>query len=100
MAIEHLDTKKMTEVVNGFKSAADLFKEERQRIERATTNLLNSWVGKGRNTFESQFKIISKQIKDMEKELYDLYGAIVEAECIYYDTDDKLGKEIKAASEK
>lgn len=95
MSIEHLDTNKMTAVIKGFAKAADLFKEERQSAERATTELLMSWEGKGRNTFETKYKVFSKQIEDMEDFLLDLYNSLIEAQITYMDTDDKLSKKME-----
>lgn len=99
-SVRHLETEGMTEAALEFKASIDEFSRAKRKVEKTTTNLLSTWVGKGRNSFEVQYKLLYGQLKDIEDELYAIYTALIDSETAYYDADQEIRKQIDMAKAK
>ena len=66
------------------------YKELNLRVSQITTEVEENWVGKGRDEFESQYKLLIRRIEDFGDTLQDIYGALVEAETAYRNADDDI----------
>lgn len=93
--VEKLFTGDMTEAALEFRNNIDEFDDAKRLVERATTKLLSTWVGRGRNMFETQHTLLFGQLGDIQDTLYDIYEALVDSQTNYYNTDEELRKQIK-----
>lgn len=93
--VEHLYTQDMTDAALAFQKNIDNFSEAKRKVEKATTKLLSTWAGKGRNEFEVQYKLLFGQLGDIEDALYDIYEALVDSETAYYDADEETSKQLR-----
>ena len=72
------------------KSLVLSYKDLNFRVSEITSEVEENWVGKGRNEFESQYKLLIRKIEDFGDTLKDIYEALVEAEAAYRDADDDI----------
>ncbi len=94
MAVTYLETQKFTAAIEAFKTGAESYKEIKNGVDTATTALLKSWEGEGRNQFEKDYRFIFRQLSDIEDLLYELYNSLIEAQSNYIKTDDAVAKEL------
>lgn len=72
------------------KFLAESYKNINRNVDEITMQVRENWVGKGRNEFESQYKLLIKKIEDFGDMLQELYDALVDAEAAYEDLDDDI----------
>ena len=75
-------------------------KDLRSELERARDDLLKTWVGKGRNEFEKQFRLLDQQFSDIVDDTMDTYEAILKAEGDYIQLDTDLAKQADGVDRK
>ncbi len=95
-----LDTKNMGTTAMQCKSIAEKMKDLRSELERARDDLLKTWVGKGRNEFEKQFRLLDQQFSDIVDDTMDTYEAILKAEGDYIQLDTDLAKQADGVDRK
>ena len=93
MAIEYLDVQGITDGAKKFREKVKTFDNCVTRMDKATNDALRNWVGKGRNEFETQMKLMKSQLEDISEALYDIYNALVDAEQGYIDADEEVAKQ-------
>ncbi len=86
----NIDTALIYDTHRQIKEIVDSYKEVNKRVTTITAKVKDNWVGKGRNEFESQYKLLIGKIEDFGDTLQDIYDALVEAEATYEDTDDEI----------
>lgn len=96
MGITYLDTDGIEDAYSDFQDGIRELENCVSRMERATSTLMDSWVGKGRNQFETEYQLIGQQLKDISDELYDIYQALLDAHTAYIDADEQVNKQIDA----
>ncbi len=86
----NIDTKLIYDTHCQIKELVESYKEINLKVTRITTEVKDNWVGKGRNEFESQYRILIGKIEDFGDTLQDIYDGLVEAEAAYEDADDEI----------
>lgn len=99
-AVFELDTKNMGTTANQCKSIADQMRNLRSELSRARDDLLKTWIGKGRNEFEKQFRLLDQQFSDIIDDTVDMYEAILKAEGEYIQADTDLAKQTDGVDRK
>lgn len=94
--IRHLDVGGLDMVCKDVRSSIEQFDEYVQTMDETTNHLLDTWLGKGRDRFESEYMVIRRQLKDITGALYDIYDALVDAQAGYIDADEAVAKKISA----
>ena len=61
-------------------------------MDIAKSNLMYSWSGKGADTFEKKYNILSQQFDDLKESFYDIYESLVEIEKSYIQADTDMSK--------
>ena len=97
MAVQYLDVNGITEAAKTFRSNIKDFDKCVIDMNKATNDVLRNWVGKGRNQFETQMKLMKKQLDDISEGLYDIYNALVDSEKGYIDEDEAVAKQFNSA---
>lgn len=84
-----LNTGNFDSVINKANALAELMGGLKDDLDGLKNELMFSWAGKGRNTFEKKYRLLSQQFGDLEEDLRevaeDLYK--IEEEYIQHDTD-------------
>lgn len=68
------------------------FINQKKEMQNTTRKLLSTWVGKGRNEFQTQTDLINSRLEDISEELSDIYELLVDAERTYIDADEAAAK--------
>lgn len=75
------------------------FLDIKERINTTTEQVKRQWVGKGRNEFETQYKLLIAKIGDMGDSLDEMYNALVDAEAAYGGADEDMCQSMAMASQ-
>lgn len=75
------------------------YKEIKLEVEQTTDKLKEDWIGKGRNEFESQYRLLISKVSDIGDSLQEMYEAILNAEVSYTETDDEIRQKIVMSRE-
>ena len=97
MAVEYLETKGIRDAAIAFQNRISEFDQCVIDMNNATNNVLRNWVGAGRDQFETQMKLMNKQLDDISEELYEIYDALVDSEEAYISEDQAVAKQFSAA---
>lgn len=89
----NINTAKIYSVHRQIKEIVESYKDVNAEVSEITIKIQEDWVGKGRNEFESQYKLLIKKIEDFGDTLQEIYDALVEAEAEYETADDSLRQE-------
>lgn len=94
--ITMIHTRPIDELALQFRDSIHQFESYRNKLDTISQNLMETWEGKGRNKFETQYYILRGQFKDISDELYDIYDALIGAETAYLDADNAISKGFKS----
>lgn len=97
-SIEHLNTGTLTETYEKVRTNIEKFDNCVDRMEKTTMDLLDTWDGKGRNRFETEYDKMKMQLKDISDALYDIYNDLVDATAAYIDGDEAAAKQLSISS--
>lgn len=95
----NIDTQKIYNAHRQIKTIVSSYKEVNREVSDITLKIQENWVGKGRNEFESQYKLLIRKIDDFGDVLQDIYDALVDAEAGYEETDDTIRQDFVQAME-
>lgn len=93
----HIDTSDMNEARKAFDTALTAYKERKGNMEKSIKDLLDSWEGDGKNSFEKDYLLFSRQMEDLLDVLMDLRTGIIEAETKFIETDAEISKTIASS---
>lgn len=89
-----LDTSNFKEVYNLADSLADRMAELKNELDNLEKNLMFTWAGKGRNTFEKKYRLLSQQFGDLKDDLRDIAEGLLTMEEQYIQADTDLSKSL------
>lgn len=98
-SIRTLDTKEFNSVREKFKQASQDYIDARQKLDSATTTLLSSWHGKGRQTFENKYRLFSGKLDDLQEVIKDYSDSFGNVLTSYEDADREIANQLSAALE-
>lgn len=93
-SIDHLNTQTLTDTYEKVKVNIKKFNDCVDRMEKTTVDLLDTWDGKGRNRFETEYEKMKMQLRDISDALYDVYNDLVDATAAYIDGDEAAAKQL------
>lgn len=93
-----LDTAKFAEIISKADSLANTLADLKNSLDGMKNNLMFSWSGKGRNTFEKKYRLLSQQFGDMKEDLRDIANDLRAVEESYIQADTELSKKISGVS--
>lgn len=99
MAIKHLDVSGITNAAISFRNEIHTFDNCVISVNNAKKEVLQDWVGKGRNQFETQMELMMGQLDDISEVLYEIYDALIDAEKGYIDVDEETAKQFRLGNE-
>lgn len=86
----HIDSDLIYQTHREIKTIVDAFANINVEVANITNTIKDNWVGKGRNEFEAQYKLLIKKIDDFGDTLTEIYEGLVDAEYQYEDVDDSI----------
>ena len=93
-----LDTSNFATVISKADSLADKMGNLKNDMDNLKNNLMFTWAGKGRNTFEKKYRLLSQQFGDLKEDLRDIAEKLKEMEQEYIQGDIDLAKAIDGKS--
>lgn len=88
----YLDTSNFDEVIRKCNTLADTMANLKNNMDSQEQELLSSWAGDGRNTFEKKYRILSQQFGDLEDDLRDTSERLLKDEESYIQADTDAAK--------
>lgn len=89
-----LDTSNFASVISKADSLADKMGELKDDLDNLKNNLMFTWAGKGRNTFEKKYRLLSQQFGDLKEDLREIAEGLKEMEQEYIQADTDLSKSL------
>ena len=62
---------------------------------RPKDDLMFSWAGEGRNSFEKKYRILSQQFGDLRDEVREISEGLIDMEQAYIQADTDLAKSME-----
>ena len=87
-----LDTSNFDAVIEKARTLADEMSTLRNEMDGIKSNLMFSWAGNGRNTFEKKYRLFSQQFGDLKDDLYEIAESLLEIEEKYIQADTNAAK--------
>ncbi len=87
-----LDTSNFDDVIEKAKKLAETMGTLKNEMDGLKSNLMFSWAGKGRNTFEKKYRLLSQQFGDLKDDLYEISESLLEIEEKYIQADTNAAK--------
>lgn len=98
-SIRLLDTQAFASAKGEFRKAVEQYITARQSLADTTNTLLDSWRGKGRQTFLNKYSLFSGKLEDLQdvlNEYNDTFVSIIDA---YDNTDEEIANGIRSNSD-
>ncbi|MCA1054927.1 WXG100 family type VII secretion target [Rossellomorea aquimaris] len=93
-----IDTAKIYATHAQIKEIVHSFNDVNLEVSKITQKINENWVGKGRNEFETQYKLLIKKIDDFGETLKEIYDALVTSEADYEAADDQIRQQFNMSS--
>lgn len=93
-----LDTSGFASVISIADSLADKMGALKNDLDNLKNNLMFTWSGKGRNTFEKKYRLLSQQFGDLKEDLRDIAEGLKEMEQKYIQDDIDQAKALDGKS--
>lgn len=87
-----LDTSNFDAVIEKARTLAEKMATLRNEMDGLKSNLMFSWAGNGRNTFEKKYRLFSQQFGDLKDDLYEIAESLLEIEEKYIQADTDAAK--------
>lgn len=97
-SIRRLDTREFASAKDEFRRAVEEYIEAKQKLADTTNTLLDSWRGKGRQTFQNKYTLFSGKLEDLQDVLNDYNDTFVSVLDAYSTTDEDIADSIAAQS--
>lgn len=90
-----LDTSNFDNVVEKSRDLSEKMATLKNDLDRLKGDLMCSWAGEGRNTFEKKYRLLSQQFGDLKDSLRDISESLLSMEEEYIQADTELSKAIE-----
>ncbi len=79
-SVQKIDTSHFPEALESIKAMANAMQDIVDNLNDRKADLIEKWVGKGRNQFEKSYKVILRKIEDGTDITWDIYENLIEAQ--------------------
>lgn len=97
-SIRLLDTQDFALAKQEFPKAITEYIEGRKKLADATNNLLASWRGEGRQTFQNKYDLFSGKLDDLQSTLNDYCKSFTDILDSYDETDESIASGISQSN--
>ncbi len=91
----NLDTSNFDTVIGKSKSLANKMGDLKNELDGLKNNLMFTWAGKGRNTFEKKYNLLSQQFGDLKDDLMEISESLLSMQEQYIQRDTDLSKSLE-----
>lgn len=91
----HLDTDAFDAVITSTQELAQLLADMKNDLDGLKDDLMFSWAGEGRNSFEKKYRILSQQFGDLRDEVREISEGLIDMEQAYIQADTDLAKSME-----
>ena len=95
-----LDTTNFDETAELCSKLAEKMENLRGEVDSMKSNLMFYWAGKGRNTFEKKYRLLSQQFGDIGEDLREIAEGIYSMESDYIQADTDSAKALEGKDER
>ena len=88
----NLDTSNFEETIRKADELADKMCDLHNELDELKNNLMFTWAGKGRNTFEKKYRVLTQQFGDLKDDLREIAEGLRAMEEDYIQADTDLAK--------
>ncbi len=90
--VNKLDGQTLVDAITVFSNGIETYNTIRTNVEKTSTALFETWRGKGRQQFETDYLNLYQQLEDISDIMYELYDLLVEASAAYTQADEETAK--------
>lgn len=87
-----LDTSNFDSVISKARSLANKMGDLKNELDGLKNDLMFTWAGKGRNTFEKKYRLLSQQFGDLKDDLHQIAEDLLATQEEYIQADTDLSK--------
>ena len=91
----NLDTSNFDAVISKADTLADKMASLKNELDGMKNNLMFSWAGKGRNTFEKKYRLLSQQFGDLSDDLREICEDLISKQEAYIQADTNASKALE-----
>lgn len=96
-SVTHIDSEAMCSAREKFDTALSAYRSQKDVVKNCVDQLLDHWEGDGQKAFEKDYKLLYRQLEDLQEVLLDLRKGLVDAEEQYITSDAEIAKSIASA---
>ncbi len=97
MALQHVDTDAMSSARTAYDNALSAYRSRKDDFKHIIEELLDHWEGDGKAAFEKDYKLLYRQLEDLQDVLMDLRKGLIDAQETFIQTDAEVSKSIGSA---
>lgn len=90
-----LDTSHFASVIRKAEELSGKMGDLKNKLDGLKNNLMLTWAGNGRNTFEKKYRLLSQQFGDLKEDLRDIAENLKTMEQEYIQKDIDLAKTLE-----
>lgn len=90
-----LDTSHFDDFITESSKLAEKMENTKNDLDSMKNEIIQTWVGKGRNMFEKKYRLLSQQFGDLSDELRQISEDLLAIEEAYIQADTDLSKSIE-----
>ncbi len=94
--VKHLDTVHFNETITAYSNYIKQFEDIVNGVNSTASTMVDRWQGKGRKAFETDYKQVQQNLKDISEIMYNLRDALTNAHAEYIKTDSELSKSLES----
>lgn len=98
-SIRLLDTQAFASAKDEFRKAVEEYITAKKALADTTNTLLESWRGKGRQTFLNKYSLFSGKLEDLQDVLNEYNDTFVSVIDAYDSTDEEIANNISSSTE-
>ena len=92
MALQHVNTDAMSAAREAYDTALSAYRSRKDDFKRIIEDLLDHWEGDGQKAFEKDYKLLDRQLEDLQDVLMDLRKGLIDAQESFIKTDAEVSK--------
>lgn len=89
-----IDTSKFADIISNAEQLVDKMTSLKNTLDNAKRDLMFTWAGLGRNTFEKKYNLLSQQFGDLKEDLREIAEELKKMEQEYIQADMDLAKSL------
>lgn len=94
-SVDHIDTSNFPDAIKSIETMAKAMEKVVSTMDDYKAQLLENWVGKGRNQFEKSYRIMRRKLSDGTDITWDMYEDLISSQETLIQNDVDVANGIK-----